>query len=325
MVKEERGQDNDRDKAHSVHIYIEVSVLILAVISAMVTVFASVYHEVNQIPYVTQNGLRIAQIIELFIIALASLGLVYKSSKLVTSFNQTKQAVRELTELSKIRETFIHMAQHRLKTPLSGVHWVLGALKSSTRLNEQELDMVHKGEEKMEMAEELVEKMMKLHKSDLSDFEFSNKKDDIDLSNLIQEIINDLDYLTHDKKTKVTFEPSVKAVIKGDRYLLKSGLTNVIDNAIRYSPEKTVTIMLQPIEAGVKIVIADTGVGMSSIDQKHIFEQFYRGKNARYIDPHQSGVGMYLTKQVVGLHGGNIEVSSVETEGTTFTITLPRE
>ncbi len=299
--------------------------LVIAIVASMGIAFLVVYHQAQPVPYVTNTGLQMAQIGVGFVIALAGLGLAYKSIRLSRSLLHIKNTIRELQDMSEIRETFIHMAQHRLRTPLSGVRWALGSLRSSTGLSEKELELVEKSREKMDMAEELLSKMLKLHNSDLSDFELSNKENQIDLADMITEIINDLDYLAKEKSVTVNFDPTVRAVVAGEKYILKSALTNVVDNSIRYSPEGEVTISIQSASEGVKLIISDTGIGMTKVDQKRIFERFYRGQNARAVDPNQSGIGMYLTNQVIGMHGGKIEVESEETEGTTFTITLPQE
>ncbi|MEX0672497.1 MAG: HAMP domain-containing sensor histidine kinase [Candidatus Paceibacterota bacterium] len=319
---------------HTTRVRVEVIILFIGVVANMTTAFLAATWGDFDVPYfgeyidvyVTLQGLYIALILEGVIIALASAGLMYKSIKIVYDLQQSKREVRDLSELEEVREMFIHMAQHRLKTPLSGIRWALGIIKSSQRLNEEEHDLIEKSTEKINDANDLIEKLLKMHQSDLSSFELSQKKDQIDIAQLLKEIVDDLDYLAQEKNTKVDCKCSSSSIIiAGEKHVLTSALTNIIDNAIRYTPHGQVTVMAKTAEDGVKIIIADNGIGISTIEQKHIFERHYRGKNARAIDRHQSGIGLYLAQQVIGLHGGHIELSSVETEGTTFTITLPQE
>lgn len=325
--------DQLQTRQRTTQIRVEVTVLFIGVVAMMSTAFLAAtwgnvsvpYLDVYIDAYVTLRGLYISLIVEGVVISLAAAGLLFKSLKIVYDLQQIQRMAQDLSELEEVREMFIHMAEHRLKTPLSGIRWALGIIKSSPRLSDEERDLVEKSTEKINDANDLIEKMLKMHQADLSSFELSKKNDRIDVGALLQGIIDDLEYLAQEKQTSVVLKAASSIVIAGEEHVLTSALTNVIDNAIRYSPQGQVTIMLKSVEEGVKIIIADNGIGISPIEQKHIFERHYRGKNAQAIDRHQSGIGLYLANQVIGLHGGQIEVSSVETEGTTFTITLPQE
>ncbi|MEX0930581.1 MAG: HAMP domain-containing sensor histidine kinase [Candidatus Paceibacterota bacterium] len=325
--------DQNKERNHVTQIRVEVSVLFVGIVANMATAFLAATWGGPPLPYVgeyvetylTLRGLYIALIIEGVVMALAAAGLLFKSIKIVYDLRQASQMAQDLAELEEVREMFIHMAQHRLKTPLSGIRWALGILKSNQHLTDEERDLLEKSGEKIDDANDLVEKLLKMHQSDLSSFELSKKSDQIDMAKLLQGIVEDLNYLAQEKKTRVLFrQSSASTIIAGEEHVLTSAFTNIIDNAIRYSPRGQVTIMLSSTEDGVRVIVADDGIGISPIEQKHIFERHYRGKNAQAIDRHQSGIGLYLAQQVIGLHGGHIEVSSVETEGTTFTITLPQ-
>ena len=112
--------------------------------------------------------------------------------------------------------------------------------------------------------------------------------------------------------------------MKGDQKLLHSALTNVLDNAMRYSPNGKVNVDINSNNKNVEIVIKDTGIGISQEDLPFVFERFHRGKEAISIDPNESGVGLYVTKKIIELHNGGIYISSKKGDGTTIKILLPK-
>ena len=96
---------------------------------------------------------------------------------------------------------------------------------------------------------------------------------------------------------------------------------NLLSNAITFTPEKgAVTVTLRQTEQYTTVIISDTGIGMSKEAQEHIFEKFYQGDKARYVEG--NGLGLTLAKRIIDLCGGKIEVSSEPGRGTSFTVTL---
>jgi signal transduction histidine kinase len=110
-------------------------------------------------------------------------------------------------------------------------------------------------------------------------------------------------------------------VVIGDRNLLKLAVNNLVSNAVKFTNHGSVTIRAKALDDSISISIADTGIGISPENQKHIFEKFFKA------DPSAPGTGIGLTiiKQIVEKHGGRINVKSVLGKGSTFEIILPRE
>lgn len=296
-----------------------VALLILAAFIASIDA-------VDAVPYVPPRIFHTIQLAIAVVAGLGALGLVYKEIRLKRQLKHARRTVSELRSLSDVRETFIGMAAHRMRTPISGIKWAMSALAQNAQLDEQARHYVEKSKEEAEKADSLLEKLLRAQHVDLDDFQLSEKEDNCDLAKLIDEVLEEVQHLADENNTDVQFDDSLNVTIQCDKYLLQSALTNIIDNAIRYSPDGNVRIMLQPAsDNSVKIVVADDGIGMSPTEQQHLFERFYRGEGAQQIAPHETGLGMYLSNQVVGLHGGTIEVSSVKGEGTTITVTIPQE
>lgn len=114
--------------------------------------------------------------------------------------------------------------------------------------------------------------------------------------------------------------------VEGNRNLLVTAVSNLISNAINYSPDATpVTISYEAVSAGeVRIHVADQGIGIAADDQQRVFERFYRVDKARSRQTGGTGLGLAIVKHVIANHGGNISLSSELGEGTTFTLALPR-
>ena len=110
--------------------------------------------------------------------------------------------------------------------------------------------------------------------------------------------------------------------IKVDQDLLKTVLLNLIENAIKYSPENTRILVTTEEAAGELVIqVADQGRGISVEDLPHVFDRFYRAKDSRLSTP-GNGLGLYLAKYFVDLHNGQIEVESLKDKGSTFTVRL---
>ena len=110
-----------------------------------------------------------------------------------------------------------------------------------------------------------------------------------------------------------------------DPQLTRQAVLNLISNAIKYTPDEgKITIDLDYDDRDVSLSVCDTGIGISMTAQKRLFEKFFRAENAQTIDTEGTGLGLYLVKLIAERSGGSISVHSVERQGSTFTLRLPR-
>jgi signal transduction histidine kinase len=114
---------------------------------------------------------------------------------------------------------------------------------------------------------------------------------------------------------------SEKMIVAGDEHLLKTAVTNIIENACKYSHDHTVDIKFRRADKWIEMVFDDRGIGISEEDLKKIFEPFYRGTNAISIPG--IGIGLSLVNQIVKNHNGTINISSKVGKGTRITLLLP--
>lgn len=235
---------------------------------------------------------------------------------------ETRRQLLSVLEADKVKRDFLTVAQHQLRTPLSGIKWSIENILTDGKISGHSRAALEESGKKAGEAIEIINEMLKTAEANVPNFKPA--LGDIPLARFLESIISELGYLAKAKRASVSLHaPDTGLSIKGDPKLLRAGILNIIDNAIRYSPGGTVEISAELSGDFIKISVADTGIGIHADELPYVFERLYRGKNAIAVDPNESGVGLYMTKKIVELHGGTVKLQSVLGKGTTVTITLP--
>jgi len=144
-----------------------------------------------------------------------------------------------------------------------------------------------------------------------------------DINQLIRDVVRKVEYMAKRHAAEIVCELEPLFSIKIDEDLLRTVLTNLVENAIKYSPEHTkILVTTEELNNEVVIQVADQGRGIPPEDIGHVFDRFYRARNTR-ISTAGNGLGLYLAKYFVELHNGRIEVESEIDKGSTFTVRLP--
>jgi two-component system sensor histidine kinase SenX3 len=147
----------------------------------------------------------------------------------------------------------------------------------------------------------------------------------VDMNAVIAEAVDRTRLPAQSKNITIAVGPKVAAVVHGDQGQLVTALRNLIDNAVRYSPENTqVGIGLSVGDGVVSVSVSDQGDGMSPEDQDRVFERFYRVDAARSRHTGGTGLGLSIVKHIVGNHGGEVTLWSAPKTGSTFTVRLPQ-
>jgi signal transduction histidine kinase len=148
--------------------------------------------------------------------------------------------------------------------------------------------------------------------------------EEIDLSELLAGVAAHTEILCRDKGLEFHSDRMETILVSGDSAKLRELFLNLLDNAIRYSPDGgKLSLTLRRAEEMAVISIADTGIGISEEDISHIFERFYRVDKARSRVENGVGLGLAICKYIAEIHGGRIEVISRLGEGSTFSVWLP--
>jgi two-component system sensor histidine kinase SenX3 len=146
----------------------------------------------------------------------------------------------------------------------------------------------------------------------------------VSLKKVIEEAIYQSKVRAEKRQVEINFVCEEDIDFFGDRKQLVMAISNLVENAINYSPERTtVNVLLKKNEEIAEITISDQGVGISEEDIDRIFERFYRVDSARSRDTGGTGLGLSIVKHVISNHGGDIQVWSVPGTGSTFTVLLP--
>ncbi len=221
----------------------------------------------------------------------------------------------------KLKENFVMALAHKLRTPLNGARWAIESVM--TNMSGKEKEVLLAGHDKIIESINIVGDILKTIKLEDGIDIFQAKKEKVDFINIIDQILENLQFLKNEKNVTLKYNKIDSATIYGDKRLLDLGLTNLFDNAFRYSPEGNVEVNVSKEGQSVILIIKDSGIGISKEDLSQIFERFHRGQNAMELDPGENGVGMYTTKQVIEMHDGEINIQSELGKGTTVTVTFP--
>lgn len=252
------------------------------------------------------------------IIVLVIYALVQKHQK-----EETAKKLGKMIQLDRLKNDFLSVAQHQLRTPLSGVKWALEMLKSDPALPDDSKSIIDAGLERIQEGIGIINQMLKTIEAEDGTLVLHTEK--VDIAGMVQSIIAELNFITVKKGIKLTFiSPNSSILVNADRSKIKAAIINIIDNAIKYSPKGTVEVNISDDASSVTIITKDTGIGIAPEDIPYIFDRLHRGKNAVQVEPDESGVGLYTSKKMIELHGGKISVSSELNKGTMVTVVLPK-
>jgi two-component system phosphate regulon sensor histidine kinase PhoR len=242
-----------------------------------------------------------------------------KEKNVVTKLKIVEDKTAEIL-YQKNQNAFYDIAAHQLKTPLSEINWILETLKNPLQENEKN--------ELLNTASKITKKITWLVETILNSVKIESGSLNLNITRFnIAEVINDiLDILEPEIKiNKINLIKDLKDVeIPGDRAKIFLALSNIIDNGIRYNkPEGKLEISNFQEGDFVKIIVKDTGIGIPQKEQEELFKRFFRASNVRKIGKEGFGLGLYISKKLIDLHGGKIKIESKEEVGTNVTILLP--
>jgi signal transduction histidine kinase len=224
---------------------------------------------------------------------------------------------------SGFNEDFILAIVHRLRTPLNGARWALDSIINS-KDKTIDKETLNEGYNKIISAINMVDEILKVSEIDSKSGLLNLKKENINLCAMVEEILENLDFLIKKKQINLTFDKNCDPLsVYGDKEVLNMGLINIFDNAFRYSPKGNVAVNMTKEGNMALLTIKDNGIGIDDDDKKHLFEKFFRGKNAKLLDPNESGVGLYVTRKITEMHKGKISINSELNRGTIVEVRIP--
>lgn len=240
---------------------------------------------------------------------------------LMTLFDITKQK-----QVDKAKTEFVSLASHQLRTPVSAMRWNLElfATASGDRLDEQQQLFMKKITTGLERMDNLVADFLNVSKLELGTLTI--QKSEFDLTQFFTAVMDE--YTAFANNRGVTIETNWTepfGMITTDNHLFNMVVSNVLGNAIKYTPKDGVVRAYAHMTSdALTVQIADTGIGIPKEDQEMIFSKLFRASNAQNHESGGTGLGLYIVKEAVRILGGTITFESEMGVGTTFTIVLPK-
>jgi signal transduction histidine kinase len=221
------------------------------------------------------------------------------------------------------QKQFVSDASHEMRTPLSILSGEMEITLKKNRTATEYQQILSRSKEEIDRLKSLVENLLFFARDDHTLMERSLMQH-IDVTDLINTIISEYHQKLTQKQLTVDFRPgSDPMVVYGSQSMIRTLFANLIDNAIKYSPDKgRIWITLTTTGNYATINIKDNGMGITANEQKHIFDRFYRADMSRS-KPKGFGLGLAITKSIVEMHQGSITLKSAPNKGTSFTVSLP--
>jgi PAS domain S-box-containing protein len=228
-------------------------------------------------------------------------------------------------ERSTILQQFIQDASHDLRTPLTTMTTSLYLLRRKTAEVDEAAPYLDRLDEQVNYLTEMLEELFVM--SRLDDPTLYLERGSLDVNMIVNDLAGDHRRIAAAKGQTLRFEPTADLpLIVADHSQLSRCVTQLLDNAVTYTPDGGKITIRTRLEAGnVVIEVEDTGMGISPDDLPHIFKRFYRADQARQAKGAHSGLGLAITQKIIDIHGGSIQVDSVPGQGSTFRIYLPAE
>ncbi len=242
------------------------------------------------------------------------------------SFVVMYRSLKAQQRLMELKNDFISNVTHELKTPVSTVSVALEALK-----NFHGLDNPERTKEYLEIAQNELARLTLMTDKILKAAVFENNgviihKEPVDLKEITQQILDSMKLLFDKRNAQVSFQTEgSNFVINSESTHLTNILYNLLDNALKYTPEQPqINIALKETPEHLILSIQDNGLGISSAYKKKIFEKFFRVPTGDVHNTKGYGLGLSYVASVMKAHGGTVEVESESGKGSNFIVTFPK-
>ncbi len=235
---------------------------------------------------------------------------------------ELKAANEQLLELDRLKSKFVSDVSHELRTPITNLGMYLYLLERSP--DEKRGQYLTVLQQQADRLKHMVEGILDLTRLDLGRAPVAFGP--VDLNELVDQVVTAHHPRAEAARLVLSFTPDrALPLVRGERNQIAQVVTNLVVNAINYTPRGEVRVRVTVDEPGrrVGLEVADTGMGISPEDIPHIFERFYRGHEAVDRNIPGTGLGLGIVWEIVNLHGGTIEVESQVGTGTTFRVWLP--
>ena len=242
---------------------------------------------------------------------------------------ELQQASREIAKLEEEKNRFlrfISIAAHDLKAPLAAIQGFLWVMLRgfSGELTDKQKNMLQRSSFRITELLNLISDLLDIPRIETG--QIVQEMKEISLREVVKRSLDDLRNSAKEKGVKLKVElPETLPKIRGSSPRLQQVITNLVNNAVNYTPEGVVTIRIREVGKNMQVEVMDTGIGIPPKDLPRVFDDFFRASN---VDKKGTGLGLSIVKRIVETHGGKIWVESPCPEsntGSKFTFTLPKK
>jgi two-component system NtrC family sensor kinase len=229
--------------------------------------------------------------------------------------------ITHLKELDRIKSEFVTTVSHDLRSPLTAILGYVELIERAGQVNEQQRDFIERVQISVQQITNLVTDLLDLGRIESG---VDSTRESTPIAVLARYAAEGLRGTAETKGVELTLNlPEGLPLINGDPIRLRQMIGNLVENAIKYTPEGgQVSVIAEAEDGQVILQIADSGPGIPPADQPYLFDKFFRGSNVGDGTP-GTGLGLSIVKSIVDHHDGRIWVDSTLNEGTTFTVVLP--
>jgi heavy metal sensor kinase len=239
--------------------------------------------------------------------------------RLTATFNEMIQRLHD--SFAQVRQ-FSADASHELRTPLTVMRGEIELALRSTKTPLEYRTVLESSLEEILRMTSITDNLLLLAKAEQGTLEVHFSE--VDLKSLVDELYEDSEVLAEQKHVAVSLQENAPITIVGDKDRLRQLFLNLVDNAIKYTPEGgRVTLTARHQNGSALFQVHDTGIGIPPEEIEKIFDRFYRVDKARSREQGGTGLGLSIAKWIAELHRGTISVTSEVNKGSTFTVTLP--
>lgn len=248
-----------------------------------------------------------------------SLALPHQEVIMITLQDITK---RKMIDIQK--DDFVGFVTHELKTPVTSMHTFIEILKaySSKKKDKKSQFLISKVFTQMDRLKELLHSFSSVYKMQTD--KLILVKERVDMNKLVKELVETFQYIS-DTHT-IIFKGKVTHWCIADKNRINEALTNLVTNAIKYSPDADkVIITVSENETHITVSVQDFGFGIPKDEQEQVFERFFRAKDKKQYNIKGVGLGLYISSRIIKQHKGKLWLTSKVDEGSTFFFSLPME
>lgn len=295
--------------------------LVIALVISVVAQFLYIRNPINQV----LNG------ISLFLVVIFGHFLIESVKKEVAARIRIEELAKELSvanerlkELDQMKSEFLSIASHQLRAPITAVQgYAANLLEGSYGVLPDYLrDPLNTIREATRLMVNSIEDYLNISRIEQGRMKY--EKSEFDVADLAKKVVNELTPVAAKKNLALSINAPEDLKVTADIGKIKQVITNLVDNAIKYTNEGSVSVAVEHVDAKAKITITDTGVGIPPEEIGALFEKFKRARGANKVNTSGTGLGLYVAKQLIEGHGGAIRIESDGVgKGSRFIIELP--